>query len=105
MHPERIAAELDARTDGWAILFGRYTMQLVALHLNGPGVVSASTVAELEHRMALVESAVLPHRNTAQDRPGTRHDPDGTWTPQRPDTTARRASPHDGTQSQGNGRR
>ncbi|WP_119728539.1 hypothetical protein [Thermomonospora amylolytica] len=75
-HPERIAAELDARTPGWAILFGRYTMQLVALHLNGPGVVSASSVAELERRMALVESAVLPSRSRPVPQNG-----DGTWAP------------------------
>jgi hypothetical protein len=60
MLPEQIAADLDARTPGWALFFGRYTAQLVALHLYGPGVVSAGSVAELQRRMALVESLTSP---------------------------------------------
>lgn len=60
MHPDKIAARLDAETPGWAVLFGRYTMQLVALRLNGPGVVAAGSVAELKRRMALVESVTAP---------------------------------------------
>lgn len=101
MRPERVAAELDARTPGWAILFGRYSGQLVALHLNGPGVVAASSVAELQRRMALVESAAPARRARHLPRHAARHGPDGAWAPPRPAA----APPGDSVRGPGNGYR
>lgn len=46
----------------------RYTRQLVALHLYGPGVVSAASVSELQRRMALIESATS--RTSPRERAG-----------------------------------
>ncbi len=55
--PEQIAAELDARHPEWAVLFGHYSKQFVALPLVVGGLLAAKPPAELERRIAQVRTA------------------------------------------------
>ncbi|MGI5165829.1 hypothetical protein ACQEU3_15860 [Spirillospora sp. CA-253888] len=52
MTPEQIAAELDRRQPGWAILFGRYSRQFVALPLIAGRVLASGDPGVLERLIA-----------------------------------------------------
>lgn len=60
-HPERVVAALSARHPDWAVIFGRYSRELVAFPVwigyAHVGVVCARSPDRLEAAMACVEAA------------------------------------------------